>query len=726
MKGLKPFLSLAVGFLACVMMMGCAGSVPQNGAPALNIAFFTVNNGVIGISYKFLLVASGGVHPYTWTIDSGQLPPGLSLNTDGVISGTPTQLGKFSFTARVTDSQSPTQAYDTLATSITINPVLSLTSTTLPTGLVGGPYSATIVASNGLQPYTYTIAGDNPLKDIGLTLVTTPGQNGNPNVATISGTPTSAGVFNFTVQVNDAASEVATAAFTITVVGRLQGPYVLYFNGFDNGQPFYDIGQLVASGDVSGVGNINGTLDQIGPGSSTTTGLTVTGSYNIGQGTNFGTLTVTRSDNGASLNFKMIVEGATNGDSKLILSDPNAPQSYGSGFLKVQSASTLNGGLVSYSFGLFGNDSSGDRYAGVGMFALNALSGGSQTVNGGEEDFNDAGVVTSPPLAITGGAVAQSDATTGRGTFHLTTSDGTQNYIYYVVSQTEWVALDSDADGPNVLVDIQQQQLGGAHGLFTNGSLKGQALIELDGIASGNVPSAAVGVATFDGAGNIARTDGVSGYYTDQSDGGNLSTVQYTTGTYNVDPTCGPIQQTCGRVTVNLTGAATQPVWYLVSSNQAFALDTNAGVTYGTLQPQSAPTGGFTIAALLGSYLGVTITPVLPSVANELDVAITPCCGGVWDQKYDAVGQYGQVNQASFSGAYDCGGTVPACGSVGTALGRFEVTGPGDASTQVSIIYVIGSASGVTGAKGGLVGLNVGQQTDGSTDPDPRITEYTR
>ncbi len=588
------------------------------------------------------------------------------------------------------------------------------------------PYSATIVASNGLQPYTYTIAGDNPLTDIGLTLVTTPGQNGNPNVATISGTPTSAGVFNFTVQVNDGASEVATAAFTITVVGRLQGPYVLYFNGFDNGQPFYDVAQLVASGDVQGVGNINGTLDQIGPGTDTTAGIAVTGSYNIGQGTNFGTLTVTRSDNGASLNFKMIVEGATNGDTKLILSDPDAPHAYGSGFLKVQSATTLNGGLVNFSFGLFGTDSSGGRYAGVGMFALGAFSGGSQQVTGGEEDLNDAGTVTVPPLSITGGAMDPTDANTGRGTFHLTTSAGTQNYVYYVVSPTEMVALDSDADGPSVLVDLRQQQLGGASGAFTNASLKGQSLIELDGIASGNVSSAAVGVATFDGAGNIARTDGVSGYYTDQSDGGTLSTVQYTTGTYNVDTSCGQIQQSCGRVTVNLPGAPTQPVWYLISANLGFALDTNPGVAYGTLQPQSAPTGGFTIAALLGSYLGVTITPVLPSVANELDVAITPCCGGVWDQKYDAVGQYGQVNQASFTGAYDCGGTAPACGTAGTALGRFEVTGPGTASNQISIIYVIGSASGVTGAKGGLVGLNVGQQTDGSTDPDPRITEYTR
>ncbi len=83
MKGLKPFLSLAVGLLACAIMAGCAGGIPKNGPSALNIAQFTVNQGVIGISYKFLLVVSGGVSPYTWSLTAGQLPPGLSLASDG-------------------------------------------------------------------------------------------------------------------------------------------------------------------------------------------------------------------------------------------------------------------------------------------------------------------------------------------------------------------------------------------------------------------------------------------------------------------------------------------------------------------------------------------------------------------------------------------------------------------------------------------------------------------
>jgi len=119
MKGLKPFLSLIAGFLACAIMTGCAGSIPQNPPGALNIAEFTLSNGVVGIAYKQLLVVSGGLPPYTWTINAGQLPPGPSLSTDGIISGTPTTLGQFNFTAKVTDSQTPVQAFNTVSATIT-------------------------------------------------------------------------------------------------------------------------------------------------------------------------------------------------------------------------------------------------------------------------------------------------------------------------------------------------------------------------------------------------------------------------------------------------------------------------------------------------------------------------------------------------------------------------------------------------------------------------------
>lgn len=50
------------------------------------------------------LFASGGVVPYTWTVVSGELPPGLELpRRENTISGTPTAAGTFAFTVRVTD-----------------------------------------------------------------------------------------------------------------------------------------------------------------------------------------------------------------------------------------------------------------------------------------------------------------------------------------------------------------------------------------------------------------------------------------------------------------------------------------------------------------------------------------------------------------------------------------------------------------------------------------------
>jgi len=71
-------------------------------------AIFTSSSlavGTRGISYNRSLTATGGLAPYTWAMDSGSLPSGLSLSASGVISGTPTALGNFGFTVRVIDNE---------------------------------------------------------------------------------------------------------------------------------------------------------------------------------------------------------------------------------------------------------------------------------------------------------------------------------------------------------------------------------------------------------------------------------------------------------------------------------------------------------------------------------------------------------------------------------------------------------------------------------------------
>ncbi len=60
----------------------------------------------VGVAYSASLssMVSGGTAPYTYAISSGALPPGLTLSSEGVISGTPTSPGSFSFSVTVTDS----------------------------------------------------------------------------------------------------------------------------------------------------------------------------------------------------------------------------------------------------------------------------------------------------------------------------------------------------------------------------------------------------------------------------------------------------------------------------------------------------------------------------------------------------------------------------------------------------------------------------------------------
>jgi hypothetical protein len=192
-----------------------------SGGP-LTISTTALPAGTQGVLYgPESLVASGGTPPYTWSITTGALPPGLNLSSsNGQISGTPlaTDSGAYNFTVQVADSSS-TQQKKTQSLSINVAPPLIITTTSLPGGTAGQVYGpVTLSASGGNQPYIWSvITGALPP---GLSLSSSNGQ--------ISGTPstTDTGSYNFIVQVTDSNSTVQTSTLSILIAAGLTNPSI--------------------------------------------------------------------------------------------------------------------------------------------------------------------------------------------------------------------------------------------------------------------------------------------------------------------------------------------------------------------------------------------------------------------------------------------------------------------------------------------------------------------
>jgi hypothetical protein len=177
----------------------------------------TLSPGMVGAAYAQNFFLSGGAGPYTWSLASGQLPPGLSLQTfsdprdaDDELAGTPTTAGTYTFTMLLTDFNGQRAAQQF---TLTIAPPLAISASPLPAGTVGVPYSHDFVAQGGTSPYSWFVVNNINELPPGLTLGTAaPGFN---NVLT--GTPTQAGTFSFPMQVQDSQDNMVTGTVTVTI-----------------------------------------------------------------------------------------------------------------------------------------------------------------------------------------------------------------------------------------------------------------------------------------------------------------------------------------------------------------------------------------------------------------------------------------------------------------------------------------------------------------------------
>ena len=176
-------------------------------APApVSLITTSLPSGNVTSPYATTIAAANGTKPYSFSIATGAVPPGLALSSAGVLAGTPTTAGTYTFTVKVTDATSGTA---TAPYTLTIAPTaapLTLGPATLPSATVGMAYSTTLQLAGGTPPYTLTLtSGSYPP---GITLSSTD---------TLSGTPTAGGAFTFTLRATDSASPAQTVSTTFTL-----------------------------------------------------------------------------------------------------------------------------------------------------------------------------------------------------------------------------------------------------------------------------------------------------------------------------------------------------------------------------------------------------------------------------------------------------------------------------------------------------------------------------
>ena len=583
-----------------------SGTPQQTSSQALSISIATaplsvattgLPNGVVGQSYNSaILQSAGGNPPVTWTISVGALPAGLTLNAStGAITGSPTTAGTTTFTVKATDSTIPTAQTATKQLSIQVNPVLSITTASLPNGIVGTAYSATLQSSGGATPITWSVSsGSLPP---GLSLV--------PGTGVISGTPSTntGSPFNFTVQATDSTTPTAqttTANLSITVtVATLTVTTTSGSLPSGTVSSAYPNTQLNASGGIPPYTwlQTGGTLP---PGLSISTSGAISGTPTSATGSPF-SFTV------------QVTDSATNTATATLSITVSTVAACTSG----GSESLLNG---QYAFVLKGFDNG----TGAGETSPQpALIGGVLTFNGsggitaGAIDMNlNSGVQTNLP--VTSGSSSYHVTSDQRGCMVITTSAGTQNYRFSLGNITGGVAatghvIGFDSTGP-FTTGIMRKQTPAAFGTGSS-QVSGNYAFGVSSAQNTANTNNGVSGGSFGAVGQFIFSAGsVTGGEVDFNNNGQLdgsssntnwpaSPVGFSSGSYTVSSTNG---RGTLSFTPNVTGATTvTTVIYVVSSTDVLVLDTDPQATNsifaGEMLQQSGTLSG---TPLSGNYVG--------------------------------------------------------------------------------------------------------------------------
>ena len=204
-------------------------------APAISISPATLRPGTVSVQYSVTFTASGGTPPYTFSLPNGSIlvfSP-AQLSSSGTLLFTPLAPGVSSFTIQVTDSTGTKSSRDY---QLTIGAAtLSITPAQLPSGTIRQTYAATLTASGGTAPYTFSVTGGTLPNGVSL------GAAGSLN-----GTPQKAGNFSVSITAADSVGAASSRSYQMVIAGDTitLGPASLP-DALGN-QPYF--AQLTASG----------------------------------------------------------------------------------------------------------------------------------------------------------------------------------------------------------------------------------------------------------------------------------------------------------------------------------------------------------------------------------------------------------------------------------------------------------------------------------------------
>ncbi len=544
-------------------MSGCGGySGPGNKPSTLAITTTSpLTAGTMNAAYSASLAAAGGTAPYTWSVISGTLPKGISLSGAGVLSGTPTVAGSNSFTVQVADSGRTPQTASLAATLAISDSAVSIATTTLPLAAVSVAYTATLAATGGTAPYTWSVtAGALPA---GLALSA---------AGVLSGAPTVDGVYKFTVQASDSFTtpQTASAALQLLVSG---GMLAITTTALPAGQQgtAYPATQLAATGGVPPYAWSVGATVALPPGLALSAAGVLSGTPT----------------------------GVSSASPQFVVTDSaNASATQSLKLLIAPAQGSIPDG--DYSFYFAGTTPQGSSSApnAVGVTGTFAIKGGTGTVISGVYDENT-NTDTTPasdrvPSTITGGSLVNGGD--GLGTLVLNTGSGAT--MTFALATPPSVGLGTSSDIRIIEFDDTTGTGSRGSGVLrpaapnpTTGSISGDFSFLFTGTDLNQREQALIGSFKTDGAGNI--TSGRA----DSNQAGALFDFPVVFGTYAVAP------NGRGLLRLNLGGGPgdfsfafyqiTPAEWLVVSLDPATL---NSPLVIGIVRQQTG--GPFSVASL--------------------------------------------------------------------------------------------------------------------------------